>query len=125
RSATDRATGSVDIAAVAASARAALDAHPSTWTSYAELCSANGLDRGLAAAVARRLVPDPKGDHWFRIRNSEGVYDAPTGQGAPGRRSRDHADEALEAIGVRVVRRHADPERKLLWMHGEWCLAGR
>ena len=20
---------------------------------------------------------------------------------------------------------HADPDRKLLWMHGEWCLAGR
>jgi hypothetical protein len=115
--------GSVDIAAVAASARAALDAHPSTWTSYAELCSANRLDRGLALAVARRLGPGAAGDHWFRIRSSDGVYEA--GRGDPARFSQDAADRALEAIGVPAVRRHADPERKLLWMHGEWCLAGR
>ena len=118
----------MDVAAVGASARAALDAHPSTWTSYAELCSANGLDRGLALVIARQLVPDPTGDHWFRIRGSDGVYNAPpaaAGRGDHARYSPDEADRALEAIGVQVLRRHADPERKLLWMHGEWCLAGR
>jgi hypothetical protein len=118
----------VDVAAIAASARAALDAHPSTWTSYAELCSANGLDRGLARVVARQLSPQPTGDHWFRIRNGDGVYDATTGaaeRGGPVRYSQAEADRALEAIGVQVLRHHADPDRKLLWMHGEWCLAGR
>jgi hypothetical protein len=33
------------------------------------LCSASGLDRGLAQAVARSLIPEPTGDYWFRIRN--------------------------------------------------------
>jgi hypothetical protein len=118
----------VDVAAVAASTRAALDAHPSTWTSYADVCSANGLDRSLALAIARQLTPERTGDHWFRIRDSNGVYNVPTGdavRGAPARYSRAEADRELEAIGVQVLRHHADPERKLLWMHGEWCLAGR
>ena len=128
RPATDRSGRSVDVAAVAASARAALDAHPSTWTSYAELCSANGLDRGLSRAIARQLIPEPTGDHWFRIRSSDGVYNVPTDEterGGPVRYSQVQADRALEAIGVQVLRHHADPDRKLLWMHGEWCLAGR
>ena len=127
RSATNR-SGSVDIAAVAASARAALDTHPSTWTSYAELCSANGLDRGLALVIARQLIPEPTGEHWFRIRNSDGVYNVPTDEaerGDPVRYSQAEADRALEAIGIQVDRHRADPDRKLLWMHGEWCLAGR
>jgi hypothetical protein len=118
----------VDVAAVAASARAALDAHPYTWTSYAELCSANGLDRGLALVIARRLVLEPTGDHWFRVRDSEGVYNVPADEAVRGdlaRYSRAEADRLLEAIGVRVVRQRADPDQKLLWMHGEWCLAGR
>jgi hypothetical protein len=55
--------GPIDAAQVAASARAALDAHPSPWTSYAELCSANGLDRGLSLVLARQLIPEPKDDH--------------------------------------------------------------
>jgi len=115
-----------DVAAIAASARAALDAHPSTWTSFAELCPANGLDRSLAAALARQLGPASTGEHWFRIRGGDGVYDG-VRDGSPGgaRYGRDEADRALEAIGVRVRAHHADPERKLLWMHGEWCLAGR
>jgi len=124
----DRSGGSVDVTVVAASARAALDAHPSTWTSYAELCSANGLHRGLSLVIARQLIPEPTGDHWFRIRNSDGVYNVPTDEaerGDPVRYSQAEADRALEAIGVQVVRHRADPDRKLLWMHGEWCLAGR
>jgi hypothetical protein len=120
----ERDGGSFDVAAVAASARAALDAHPSTWTSYAELCAANGLDRGLSPAVARRLTPGSAGQHWFRIRSNDGVYDLPRDDASP-RRSQAEADRALEAIGVRVLSHRADPERKLLWMHGEWCLAGR
>jgi hypothetical protein len=116
------------LGSVAASARAALDAHPSTWTSYAELCAANGLDRGLALVVARGLILEPTGRDWFRIRNSDGVYNVPTDEaerGDPVRFSQAEADRALEAIGVRVRAHRADPERKLLWMHGEWCLAGR
>lgn len=118
----------MDIAVIAASARAALAAHPSTWTSHAELCAANGLDRGLALVVARRLVPEHMDDQWFRIRSSDGAYSVPTDagrRGDVGRFSRSRADQALEAMGVRVIRQRADPERKLLWMHGEWCLAGR
>jgi hypothetical protein len=124
----DPRASAIDVAAVVASAQAALDAHPSTWTSYAELCAANGLDRGLASVVARQLAPQPMGEHWFRIRNSDGVYDAPAHQparGGPVRFGQAEADRALEAIGVAVRARRADPERKLLWMHGEWCLAGR
>jgi hypothetical protein len=111
------------VAAFAASAIVALDAHPSTWTSYAELCAANGLDRGLASVVARQLGPASTGQHWFRIRNSDGVYDVPA-SGAD-RLSQAAADGALEAIGIGVRAHRADPERKLLWMHGEWCLAAR
>jgi hypothetical protein len=75
-----RSSGAIDSAAIAALARGALDDHPVTWTSYAELCSAGGLDRGVALVVARLLVPEPTGDHWFRIRNSDGVYNAVGGQ---------------------------------------------
>jgi hypothetical protein len=124
----DRRGASIDVAAVAASASVALDAHPSTWTSYAELCAANGLDRGLASVVARQLGPAPTGQHWFRIRNSDGVYDVPApgaDRGDPVRFSQAAADRALEAIGIGVRAHRADPERKLLWMHGEWCLAAR
>ena len=116
------------MAGLAASARAALDAHPYTWTSYAELCAANGLDRGMAMVVARQLVPEPTGEHWFRIRNSDGVYNVPADEAARGglvRFSQAEADRALEAIGIGVRAHRADPERKLLWMHGEWCLAAR
>jgi hypothetical protein len=82
----------------------------------------------MALVVARQLVAEPTGQHWFRIRNSDGVYNVPTeapDRGDPVRFSQTEADRALEAIGVRVHGRRADPERKLLWMHGEWCLAGR
>jgi hypothetical protein len=128
RSTSDRTAVSFDVAAVAASARAALEAHPSTWTSYAELCPANGLERGLAAAVGRQLDPASTGEHWFRIRNSDGVYEVPrvgSGGGDGARFNQAEADRALEAMGIRVQAHRADPERKLLWMHGEWCLAGR
>jgi hypothetical protein len=124
----NRGRTSFDVAALAASARSALDDHPSTWTSYAEICAANGLDRGLAPAVARQLTPEPTGEHWFRIRNSDGVYDVPTAgttRADPVRFGQAAADRALEALGIRVQARRADPERKLLWMHGEWCLAAR
>lgn len=121
-------TEPIDVAAIAASARAALDAHPLTWTSYAELCAANGLDRRLAPMAARQLAPEMIGEHWFRIRTSDGAYDAPTdesGRRAPVRFSQAEADRALEGIGIQVRARRADPELKLLWMHGEWSLAGR
>jgi len=121
----DRRGPSIDVAAFAASASMALEAHPSTWTSYAELCAANGLDRGLASVVARQLGPAPAGQHWFRIRNSDGVYDVPSSGADPVRFSQAAADGALEAIGIGVRAHRADPERKLLWMHGEWCLAAR
>ena len=101
----DRRGPSIDVAAFAASASVALDAHPSTWTSYAELCAANGLDRGLASVVARQLGPAPTGQHWFRIRNSDGVYDVPAsgaGRSDPVRFSQAAADSALEAIGIGV-----------------------
>jgi hypothetical protein len=82
----------------------------------------------LALVVARQLIPEPTGQHWFRIRNSDGVYNVPTDEaerGDPVRFSRAEADSALEAIGVGLHSHRADPERKLLWMHGEWCLAAR
>ena len=82
----------------------------------------------MATVVARQLVPELTGQHWFRIRNSDGVYNVPAGgaaRGHPVRFSQAEADRALEAIGVGVRAHRADPERKLLWMHGEWCLAGR
>ena len=82
----------------------------------------------MALVVARQLIPEPTGQHWFRIRNSDGIYNVPADEaerGDPVRYSQAEADRALEAIGVTVRSHRADPERKLLWMHGEWCLAGR
>jgi hypothetical protein len=58
--------------------QSALDDHPATWSSFAELCPACDLDRGLALVVTRLLTPEPTGDHWFRTRNSDGVYDVPS-----------------------------------------------
>ena len=117
--------GVIDAAAVAAVARQALDEHPSTWTSYAELCSASGINRGAALVVARALIPEPTGDHWFRIRNSDGVYNVPSDEaerGDPVRYSQFEADRQLEAIGVRVIDRRADQRRKLCWTPAGWTV---
>jgi len=121
-------SGSIDAAAIAALARRALDEHPATWTSYAELCSASGLDRGLALVVARLLIPEPTGDHWFRIRNSEGVYNVPSDEaehGDPVQFSQAEADRHLVAIGVPVVAKRADPARKLCWSSSGWAVKVR
>jgi len=115
----------IDSAAIAAIARTCLDEHPGTWTSYAELCSAAGLDRQLALVVARHLVPEPTSEHWFRIRNGEGVYNMPTDEAERGdivRFSPAEADRRLEEIGVRVVDRRADRRRKLVWTTTGWQL---
>jgi hypothetical protein len=115
----------LDSAAIASVARAGLDAHPGTWTSYAELCSASGLDRQLALVVARHLVPEPTGEHWFRIRNGDGVYNMPTDEAKRGdvvRFGQAEADRRLEEIGVRVVDRRADRRRKIVWTSTGWQL---
>jgi len=117
----------IDASEVAAIARRALDDHPSTWTSYAELCSASELDRGLALVVARLLIPEPTGEHWFRIRNSDGVYNVPADEaehGDPVRYSQGEADKQLARIGVRVVAKRADRARKLCWTSDGWVIGG-
>ena len=56
-------------------------------------------------AVARVLIGAPTADHWFRIRNSEGVYNVPNDEAERGdasRYSREEADRLLESIGVSV-----------------------
>jgi hypothetical protein len=127
----------IDAAAIGRTARAALDKHPATWTSYAELCSATGLTRSLALTVARQLVLEPTGSHWFRIRDDDGVYDVPavdvadadgTADAAdapdaePSPFSRLEADRRLAEGGIAVVDGRADPERKLSWTGSGWAL---
>lgn len=115
----------IDVTATAAVARKALDAHPGAWTSYAELCSAAGLDRQLALVVARHLVPGPMNEHWFRVRNGDGVYHMPTDdteRGDAAGFSAAEADRRLEAIGVSVVGGRADIRRKLVWTTTGWQL---
>jgi hypothetical protein len=120
--------GVIDASAIAAVARQALNAHPSTWTSYAELCSASGINRGAALVVARALIPEPTGDHWFRIRNEDGIYNVPSDEaerGDPVRYSQAEADRQLEAIGVRVINKRADRKRKLCWTEAAgWTVGG-
>ncbi|MET0146391.1 MAG: hypothetical protein ABW328_16645 [Ilumatobacteraceae bacterium] len=114
-------------------ARAALDKHPATWTSYAELCSATGLTRNLAPTVARELHPEPTGAHWFRIRDDNGAFvaaeaaEAADGDEEPGdadRPSPADADRQLAASGVAVADGRADPARKLHWTGSGWALPG-
>ncbi len=118
----------IDASAIAAIAREALDTNPSTWTSYAELCSASGINRGAALVVARALIPEPTGDHWFRIRNEAGIYNVPSDEaerGDPVRYSQAEADRQLESIGVRVINKRADQKRKLCWTEtAGWTLGG-
>jgi hypothetical protein len=119
------ASPSINAAAVVAVARQALDEHPSTWTSYAELCAASGISRGFAVAVARMLIGEPTADDWFRIRNSEGVYNVPTDEAERGdasRYSREEADRLLESIGVSVDGTRADRHRKLSWTGSGWTV---
>jgi hypothetical protein len=113
----------VDASAIAAEARQMLDAHPATWTSYAELCSAHGLSRGLALVVAKALIPQPTGDHWFRIRNEAGVYNAPVDEDDLVGFGQAEADRKLRSIGVGVVGTRADPGRKMVWTADRWALA--
>jgi hypothetical protein len=104
-----------------------LDAHPGTWTSYAELCAAAGLDRQLALVVARHLTPQPTSEHWFRIRNGEGAYNMPTDEATRGdvvRFSAGEADRLLAAIGVDVTHGRADRRRKLVWTTTGWRMQG-
>jgi hypothetical protein len=80
----------------------------------------------LALVVARLLIPEPTGDHWFRIRNSDGVYNVPSDEaehGDPVRFSQAEADRQLAAIGVAVVARRADAGRKLCWTSSGWAVA--
>ena len=115
----------IDASAIAAIARQALGAHPSTWSSYAELCSASGINRGAALVVTRALIPEPTVDHWFRIRNADGIYNVPSDEaerGDPVRFSQVEADRQLEAIGVRVINKRADQKRKLRWTRTGWTL---
>ena len=127
----------IDAGAIARTARAALDKHPMTWTSYAELCSAMGLTRSLAAAVARTPIFEPTGSHWFRVRDDHGVYEVPAaeaerpGAEQPGDEPSDaehptaeEADRRLEALGVAIVDGRADPARKLAWTGSGWALHG-
>ena len=120
---TSRGAAVIDAPAIAATARAALDENPSTWTSYAELCSASGLSRGLALVVARALDPEPTINHWFRIRNEAGLYNVPVDEGDPGQFSRAEADRKLAAVGVAVIDGRADRARKLVWTSDGWTLA--
>jgi hypothetical protein len=116
----------LDAAMIANEARLALDEHPGTWTSYAQLCDANGLSRRLALVVARLLVPEPTESHWYRIRNEAGVYRVPADEpdrGDPSRYSQSRADQLLGSIGVGVVNGRADPARKLVWGAQGWALA--
>src|SRR5262245_58073806 len=112
----------IDAAAIAAEAQRVLEAHPATWTSYAELCSAHGLSRSLALVVAKALIPLPTGDHWFRIRNEAGVYNAPVGEDDLVGFSQVEADRRLRSIGVGVVDDRADPGRKMVWTADGWVL---
>ena len=114
----------IDAESIAATARRALNQYPATWTSYAELCSAHDLSRQLALVVARQLQPAPTGDHWFRIRNSEGVYNVPADEVDTVAFSQAEADSRLRAIGVDIVDRRADPARKLYWTPDGWPLRG-
>jgi hypothetical protein len=128
----------LDTAGIVRTARAALDKHPATWTSYAELCSAMGMTRSSAGLLARQHVFERPGAHWFRVRNDDGVFEWPDGtQAAPGDRrgdgdeagegggvtlDPDEADRELLAIGVAVVDGRADPDRKLGWNGSAWTL---
>jgi hypothetical protein len=117
----------IDTAGIARTARAALDKHPGTWTSYAELCSAMGMTRSSAGVLARQHIFEPTGSHWFRIRSDDGVYEAPTveeGADEAGPLSPADADAQLIAIGVGVVDGRADPDRKLGWNGSAWTRPG-
>ncbi|MET0459984.1 MAG: hypothetical protein ABW195_12110, partial [Ilumatobacteraceae bacterium] len=117
-------------------ARAALDKHPQTWTSYAELCSAMGMTRSSAGRLARQHVFERPGAHWFRVRNDDGVFEWPDAvegnEGDPGvdvaevavSFDPDEADRELAGIGVAVVDGRADPDRKLGWNGSAWTLPG-
>ena len=132
-----RESNPIDAAAVVRTARAALDKHPATWTSYAELCSAMGLTPSLAPAVARQVTFDATGAHWYRVRDEHGSFvvtaagaeagetEAPRAE-APdaGRPGAEEADRQLEALGVTVVDGRADPDRKLAWTGSGWALHG-
>ena len=125
----------IDTAGIVRTARAALDKHPGTWTSYAELCSAMGMTRSSAGVLARQHIFEPTGTHWFRIRSDDGVYEAPTveeaadgsvdeGAAQPASLSPAEADAQLTAIGVAVVDGKADPACKLGWNGSAWTLPG-
>ena len=120
----------IDTAGIARTARAALDKHPGTWTSYAELCSAMGMTRSSAGTIARQHIFEPTGTHWFRIRSDDGVYEPPTTDEAgaeadePVLLSPAEADAQLTAIGVAVADGRADPDRKLGWNGSAWTLPG-
>jgi hypothetical protein len=113
----------IEGAEIAAEARRILDAHPATWTSYAELCSAHGLSRGLALVVARAMAPEPTGGHWFRIRNEAGVYNVPVNEHDRVSYGQAEADRLLRSIGVTVIGGRADPGRKIVWTSEGWVLA--
>ena len=125
----------IDTAGIVRTARAALDKHPGTWTSYAELCSAMGMTRSSAGTMARQHIFEPTGAHWFRIRSDDGVYEPPTPDEGTDRAGTDGAEPApllsptdadahLTAIGVAVVDGRADPGRKLGWNGSAWTLPG-
>lgn len=122
-----RQSNPIDAAAIVRTARAALDKHPATWTSHAELCSAMGLTRSLASSVASEVTFDVTGPHWYRVRDDHGAYVAPehgAEEGDAERPDAEQADARLEAIGVTVVDGRADPERKLAWTGSGWALHG-
>ncbi|MET0324044.1 MAG: hypothetical protein ABW219_02390 [Ilumatobacteraceae bacterium] len=126
----------LDTAGIVRTARAALDKHPQTWTSYAELCSAMGMTRSSAGRLARQHVFERPGAHWFRVRNDDGVFEWPDAvegnEGDPGvdvavvavSFDPDEADRELAGIGVAVVDGRADPDRKLGWNGSAWTLPG-
>jgi len=120
----------IDTAGIARTASAALDKHPGTWTSYAELCSAMGMTRSSADRIARQHIFESTGTHWFRIRSDDGAYEPPTTDeaGADGNEpvllSRDEADAQLTGIGIAVVDGRPDPARKLGWNGSAWTLPG-
>ena len=100
----------IDTAGIARTARAALDKHPATWTSYAELCSAMGMTRSSAGMIARQHIFEPTGTHWFRIRTDDGVYEPPTRP--RGRRRGRRARRAQRGRGGRPADRHRRRRRR-------------